>query len=196
VARPGWNCAWPARIGGAVLAAVLGLAWSCAAASTPTDYQVKAVFLFNFAQFVEWPSAAFTNETSPIIIGILGEDPFGSILDETVKGEAVRGRHIVVKRLALEDDPKACHILFISRSEKDRVNALLEGLKHAPVLTVGEVDTFCERGGMINFVRQDQNIRLEANRAGAEDAGLKISSRLLTLARLVKTEPSKARTQP
>jgi hypothetical protein len=168
---------------------------SCGAAPTPTEYQVKAVFLFNFAQFVEWPASSFTNETSPIVIGIAGDDPFGPVLDEVVRGETVRGRKIVIKRLSPVEDSRTCHILFIARSAASHAKELLQSLKNAPVLTVGEVETFCERGGMINFVRQDKNIRLEVNRTAAEEAGVKISSRLLNLARQVKTQRSEESTQ-
>jgi len=176
-------------------AATLALALTGLAAPTPTESQVKAVFLYNFAQFVEWPPNSFTNETSPIVIGILGDDPFGSVLDQIVRGETVRGRKIVVKRLAPGDEFRSCHILFISHSEKERAWEFLQDLKNSPVLTVGEDENFCERGGMINFVRQDKNIRLEANRTAAEETGIKISSRLLSLARQVKTQRSKDRTQ-
>ena len=171
------------------LAAALFLSWTLSVpAAAPTDYQVKAVFLFNFAQFVEWPSTAFANDTSPVVIGILGDDPFGVVLEATLKGEVARGRKIVVKHFTTEDDPRDCQILFISRSEAERVGALLESLKGTHVLTVSETEKFCERGGMINFIRQDQNVRLEINRRVTESAGLKINARLLSLARLVKTE--------
>src|SRR5690242_16233871 len=110
------------------------------AAPAPTDYQVKAVFLFNFAQFVEWPSRAFADKSSPIVIGIVGEDPFGAVLDQVVKGEAVRGRPIVVRRYAAGETPDDCQILFISHSEAARVDTLLQGVNTRPVLTVSEND--------------------------------------------------------
>jgi len=178
------------------LALVLGFCAASPAAAAPTDYQVKAVFLFNFAQFVEWPSNAFANESSDMVIGILGDDPFGAILDDAVKGEAVHGRKIVVKRFSAEDSFDGCQILFISRSESDRTEAVLRSLRGTSILTVSEQDKFCEQGGIINFVRRDQNVRLEINRAVAESAGLKINARLLSLARIVQTETPTARTQP
>jgi len=178
------------------LAMVLSFCATSPAAAAPTDYQVKAVFLFNFAQFVEWPSNAFANENSDMVIGILGDDPFGAILDQTVKGEVVHGRKIAVRRLSAEDSVDGCQILFISRSESDRVESLLRSLRGTSILTVSEQDRFCEQGGIINFVRRDQNVRLEINRPVAESAGLKINARLLSLARLVETETPTARTQP
>lgn len=164
--------------------------------STPTDYEVKAVFLYNFAQFIDWPANIFTNQSSPMVIGILGEDPFGSTLDDAVKDETVHGRKIVIKRFSAADDLRTCQILFISQSEKDRVVDVLQELKASPVVTVSEVEQFCEHGGMINFVRQDQNVRLEVNRASAEAVRVKISSQLLGLARLVKTATSGERAKP
>src|SRR5581483_5614207 len=92
----------------ALLGLVAGFAFANAAAPAPTDYQVKAVFLFNFAQFVEWPTNAFANENSPVVIGILGEDPFGGVLDQTVKGERARGRLITTKRFAADEEPEGC----------------------------------------------------------------------------------------
>jgi hypothetical protein len=174
--------------------ALLALIWPGGAGAAPTDHHVKAVFMFNFAQFVEWPSRAFTNESSPLVIGIVGEDPFGPILDQAVKDEVARGRKIIIHRFSPDENPADCQVLFISRSEADRVGALLQSLKGLPILTVSEVDKFCEQGGMINFVRQDQNVRLEINRPATEAAGLKINARLLGLARLVKTETLKEST--
>src|SRR5216110_957205 len=98
------------------------------AAAPVSEYQLKAVFLFNFAQFVEWPPAAFAGDTSPIVIGVLGEDPFGAYLDETVRGEKVGNRPIQVQRYRRADEITTCHVLFISRSEESQLGQTLASL--------------------------------------------------------------------
>jgi len=156
------------------------------------QYAVKAVFLFNFAQFVKWPAQSFTTSTTPITIGILGTDPFGKILDDAVNGEVVGNRKLVVKRISSLAEAKACQILFVSRSESERLAAVLIGLRALPVLTVGEADHFCQRGGIINFFVADNKVKFEANPEAAELGGLVISSKLLKVAKVVKTEKGKA----
>ena len=156
------------------------------------QYSIKAVFLFNFAQYVKWPAQTFASNTAPIIIGILGEDPFGKILDGAVSGEMVDDRKLVVKRITSLAEAKTCQLLFVSRSESERVAAVLAGLKNAPVLTVSETDQFCQRGGIINFFMQDNKVKLEANPAAADAAGLVISSKLLNVAKIVPTEKGRA----
>src|SRR6185436_20495294 len=113
-----------------------------AQAAIPEEYQVKAVFLFNFAQFVDWPSNAFPEAQAPLVIGVLGEDPFGSYLDETVRGEKINNRPMVVQRYRRVDEIKSCHILFISRSEAARLEEIFNGLKGRNILTVGDYDGF------------------------------------------------------
>jgi hypothetical protein len=150
--------------------------------SPPTEYQIKAAFLFNFAKFVEWPPAAFSGGTSPIIIGILGENPFHEELARMVQSKTIDGRPLVVKELHSPAEAVNCHILFISTSEKARLPQILKGLKGAGVLTVGETDHFTENGGMINFVLKGAKVRFEINKDAAASAGLKISSKLMSLA--------------
>jgi len=183
--RSRWIAGWVRAAWALVFAAAV---WT-QAASGPTEYQVKAAFVFNFVQFVDWPAAAFAAAESPLIIGVIGEDPFGPVLDATVKGEKINGRSLAVKRLAANDDPAACHVLFVSRSEQDRVGSLLERLKGAPVLTVSEQDGFARRGGVINFITLENKVRFEINPSAARRAGLSISSKLLNLARNVSSEP-------
>ena len=152
-----------------------------------TDYQVKAGYLYNFTKFTDWPSNAFAAADSPIIIGIVGDDPFGKILDDLVKGEIVHGHPLVIKRLNSNDNLQSCHVLFICRNEKEQLPALLQKLKGSHVLTVGEDNRFLDKGGMINFVLVQEKVKLEVNAAVAEEAGLQISSKLLKLAvRVVK----------
>jgi hypothetical protein len=145
------------------------------------EYQVKAVFLFNFAKFVDWPGSAFSGPDAPIVIGVVGQSPFGDSLETAIKGETVKGRKLVLRQLSDGSDLTNCHILFISRSERDRIPRLLAKLGTAPVLTVADSEGFTDRGGMINFVLQDKNIRFEIDPEAAERAGLKISARLLKL---------------
>jgi hypothetical protein len=151
----------------------------------PAEYQIKAVFLFNFAQFVEWPPEAFPEAQAPLVIGVLGEDPFGAYLDETVRGEKLNGHLVVVQRYRRAEEIGACHVLFISRSEADRLEPILAGLKGRSVLTVGDFDGFARRGGMIRFVRENNKIRLRIGLETAKAARMTISSKLLRPAQIV-----------
>jgi hypothetical protein len=170
-----------------VLAALLALAAASVvrAQAPPTEYEVKAVFLFNFSQFVDWPATAFADDSSPLVIGVLGSDPFGPTLDEIVRGETVNGRPLVVRRYQSLDQVDDCHILFIDRSQEPRFETILAALKDRNVLTVGDFDGFAERGGMIRFVTVGNKIRLRINLAAAQDAKLMISSKLLRPAQIV-----------
>jgi hypothetical protein len=168
----------------AVAAAVAGQG-----AGTPGEYQVKAAILFNFAKFVEWPVAAFPDSAAPIIIGVLGEDPFGSALD-AAKNKTVNGRKIQIKRFAKVQEVTACHILFISSSEKGRLAPLLRDLRDFPMLLVGDMEKFAQRGGMINLILQNDTIDFEINVDAVKRAGLRINSRLLNMARIVRGMPS------
>jgi hypothetical protein len=167
--------------------AAVWLAGSGLAAQTahPSEYQLKAVFLFNFAQFVDWPSEAVADSQAPLVIGVLGEDPFGDFLDATVRGEHRGARPFVVRRFQRIDDIKTCDILFISRPEGDRPEEMLADLKHRPILTVSDAGGFAERGGMIGFVTDHNRIRLKINLAAAQAAHLTISSKLLRVADII-----------
>ena len=153
-----------------------------------SEYQVKAVFLYNFTQFTEWPTGTFPASNAPIVIGIVGEDPFGSTMDHLVRGEVVRGHPLVVRRLQADDDLRSCQVLFISRSEKARLPELLNKIKGSPVLTVGDVEGFAQQGGMVNLLLVNKTVKMEINPAVAEEAGLRISGKVLSLARIVKSE--------
>ena len=149
--------------------------------SPPTEYQIKAAFLFNFAKFVRWPSAAFAGGTSPIVIGILGENPFHDDLARMIQNKTIDDHPLLVKEFHSPADAANCHILFISTSEKNRLPEIIKGLKGRSVLTVGEMEHFTESGGMINLVLESARIRFEINNEAATSAGLKISSKLLAL---------------
>jgi hypothetical protein len=168
----------------ACAAALVAVGRTPASANTK-EYEVKAAFLFNFAQYVDWPGSAFSSDSAPIVIGIVGKDSFGSIIDQTVKGKIVKGRSFVVKRLSWGQAVKDCHILFVSASEKDKLGQMNDLLKGEPVLTVGETSGFAKRDGIVNFIIEGNKVRFEINPEAAKRAKLSISSRLLSLAKIV-----------
>ncbi|HXA02484.1 MAG TPA: YfiR family protein [Cytophagaceae bacterium] len=149
------------------------------------EYQVKAVFLFNFTQFVEWPSNAFS-AGAPMVIGILGDDPFGSYLDETVSGENVNGHPLVIQRYRKIEDVKSCHVLFISTSETNNIEQIVASLKGRSILTVSDTPGFIQQGGIIRFFTSNNKIQFQINPEAARAAGLSISSKLLRLAEIKK----------
>ena len=154
------------------------------------DYDLKAVFLYNFAQFVDWPAEAFRDTNSLFVIGILGSDPFGKGLDEVVRKEMVRNRKLVVERYRRVEEIGACQILFISQSEAGQLEQILSSLKGRSILTVGESDGFASCGGMIRFLTDQKKIRLRINNDAAKAANLTLSSKLLKAAHeLVDTTP-------
>jgi hypothetical protein len=154
-------------------------------AQTANEYQLKAAFLYNFAKFVEWPPDAFSGGT-PLVVGLIGDDPFGGAIDQAISGKTVNGHQLTIQRLKWGQNLRACHILFIGSSERKRLAQIIESLRGAGVLTVGEMDKFVEQGGLINFVMEDSKVRFEVNADAAEQARLKISSRLLALAKTVR----------
>jgi hypothetical protein len=156
-----------------------------AAADAPTEYQVKAVFVFNFSHFVEWPSQAFTAPDEPFVIGILGDDPFGSRLDEAVRGEVINSHPLLVHRFHHVDEIANCQVLFIDRSESAQLGPILAALDHRSILTVSDVEGASERGVMIQFVTENSRIRLRINVGSARAAGLTVSSNLLRPAEIV-----------
>ena len=153
----------------------------------PGEYKVKAAVLYQFAKFVTWPPEAIGAAGRSLKIGVLGSNPFGSVLDSTVKGKTVDGRPVDVKRLKLARDGRSCHIVFISRSESAKLKSILTALKGAPVLTVGDMDRFAQRGGCVNLVMAGNKVSFEVSVTAATRARLKISSKLLKLATVVKT---------
>lgn len=148
---------------------------------TPTEYQVKATYLYNFSKFVEWPANLNGDQNMPIIIGILGDDPFGPEIERTINGKTSNGRRLVIKRFQNLRALEYCHILFISSSERNSLRQTLASVGPG-VLTVGEADHFVQTGGIINFVFVENTVHFEINKAAAERAGLKISAKLLNLA--------------
>jgi YfiR/HmsC-like len=167
---------------------VYGVLMATPALAAPTTSQVEAVFLFNFSQFVDWPAQAFPQPDSPIVIGVLGSDPFDGTLDEVVRGEMVKGRPLLVRRFQRVEQLTDCHILFISRSERPRLEPIVQMLKGRSILTVSDLDEFATQGGVIGFVLMDNKIRLRVNLQAAKEAGLTLSSKLLRPAQIVGGE--------
>ncbi len=149
-----------------------------------SEYEVKAAFLLNFLQFVEWPAAATTNDGTPLTICVLGDYPFGAALDETIKGETIQGRPLTIRRVHQVAEVKSCALVFICRSEKPRLKDTIQALRGCGALTVSDVDQFCQCGGMIGLVNEGGRIRFEINQEAADQGNVKISSKLLRLARL------------
>ena len=152
------------------------------AQSSLSEPQVKALFLFNFAKYVEWPAEAFSGPSAPITIGIVGDSPCAEYLQKTIEGKTVSERPIVFKLVEKTADMERCQILFIGESEKKRLEEVLAQLKGQPVLTVGESEQFAQRNGMIGFVKREGRVRLAINLAAARRAKLEISSKLLSVA--------------
>lgn len=149
------------------------------------EYQIKAAFLYNFSQFVEWPASAFPNAQAPLVIGVIGDDPFGSYLDDIVRGEKVNNHPLVVQRFRRVNEIKTCHVLFVSRSEANQIEQILSSLRSRNILTVGDFEDFAQRGGMIRFIAENNKIRFRINVGVARAAKLTISSKLLRAAEIV-----------
>lgn len=146
------------------------------------EYALKAVFLYNFCQFIEWPPHRFESDKTPIVIGVLGANPFGSLLSETVEGEVVRGRNIHLEFYKTPAEAKKCHILFVSDEELARSPNVCTSLKGHHVVTVGESDAFLNRGGMIALTSEQNRIRVRIYLEAASGAQIEISSKLLRIA--------------
>lgn len=160
----------------------------------PTESQVKSAYLYNFGKFVTWPVDRVSGSDT-VQICVLGQDPFGKILDSTVAGENIDGRKITIKRLSSLDDDDKCNILFISSSQENQLRAVLVQAQHLGILTVSDMPHFAERGGVIGFVTQQERIRFEVNRKAAEQSHLVLSSELLKVASKI-IEKSTVRSAP
>ena len=155
-----------------------------------SEYEVKAAFLFNFAHFVEWPPSAFATRDAPLTICVLGDDPFGNALDQIIAGESAGGRRLIVRRIRNAADAGTCHLLFVSRSESAHLGDILAAIdSSAPVLIVSDIENFVVRGGTIGFVLERNRVRFEISVRHARQRGLKLSSQLLSVGRIVDSEP-------
>jgi hypothetical protein len=175
----------PFRLTGlTLLGALLAATWG----QTAEEYQVKAAFLYNFAKFVEWPTQAFKGSNDPITVCVLGQNPFGNALELAISGKSVAGRPFVVREIASANQAAGCHILFVSSSERKRFRSILGDLKIGGMLTVGEAQGFTADGGVINFKLEGGRIRFEINLDAAQQEQLRVSSKLLSLADVVRSE--------
>ena len=152
----------------------------------PSEYQVKAAYVYNFGKFVKWPDDAAANRSGAFTICVLGDDPFGTVLQSTLAGESLGGKSVTVKRVPTPQDAASCHILFLSTAQETKLKEILVALGQASVLTVSDIPKFSQRGGMIQFVLQGDRVRFEINRANAEGNGLILTSDLLKVAVVVR----------
>lgn len=165
-----------------LILALVGCPLSARVQAQSSEYQVKAAFLYNFAKFVDWPAEAFGGNGT-LMIGVVGDDPFGGALDQAINGKSIGGRSLTVRRLKWDQDLRSCQILYISSSERKHLPQIIQSLRGASVLTVGDMGQFNQQGGIINFILEASKVRFEINSRGADQARLKISSKLLALAK-------------
>jgi hypothetical protein len=152
------------------------------------EYQVKAAFVFNFAKFVEWPAQAFKTPNDPIVICAIGHTPLGKALEEVIHSKSIEGRSIVFRQVSDAEGANACQVLFVVTAERKHFRSLCPSLKLTGLLSVGETDGFARDGGVINFKLDDGRVRFEINVDAAEREQLHISSKLLSLAQIVRSE--------
>jgi hypothetical protein len=166
-----------------IMVPLLACSTFCVSAQTPvaTEYRLKAVFLYNFTQFVEWPDNSFSSDNAPMIIGILGTDPFGSYLEETVAGEKINGHPLRVQHYNTVEEIGVCQILFINVADKTKREQIIAKLKGRNILTVSDAPDFLFQGGMIRFFTNLDKIKLQVNLEETKTANLVISSKLLRL---------------
>lgn len=176
------------RLSQAVLITVFAIV-HLSAQSVSREYQIKAVFIFNFTQFVDWPATAFPNADAPLVIGVLGVNPFGSYLAETVTGEKVNGHPVIVQYYNHPEEIRNCHILFVGLPDTQKAGQALSGLKDRSILTISDSPGFLMSGGMVKFFTKKNNIRFEINPEAAKSANLALSSKLLRVAEIF--DPSK-----
>src|ERR1700730_1396749 len=155
-----------------------------AAQLEPSEYGLKSVFLYQFCRFMEWPNSAFSSPNDPLIIGVIGDDPFGSLLQEAVQGETYHGRPIRIEHYRSPRDIKRCHLLFVSRSEVAQMGEILSAIAGKNVVTVGETDGFLEKGGMISLTADRNRVRLRVNASSLRAANVDVSSKLLRVAEI------------
>lgn len=170
------------------VALVLGWCTSAPAAEISKEFQLKVGFLFGFARFTEWPPERFEDPENPFVIGVFGKNVFGNELEEVAKDRTIKGRSIVIKHVQTAEAARTTHVLFISSAEDARVGNLIQSLKTASVLTVGESEAFARAGGIIQFVQEGDKLRFVINMGLAKHAGLKISAHLQRLARSIRRQ--------
>lgn len=165
---------------------VLALAWTPlqAAPPSPNEYSLKAVFLYNFCRFVDWPPVAFHSPDDPLVIGIIGPDPFGTLLEEAIAGENYRGRPIRIEHYRSAREIRQCHLLFVSQRDEAQIDGILAAVAGRNILTVGETETFLDHGGMIALTAEQNRVRLRINPTALRATKLNVSSKLLQVAEI------------
>ena len=158
---------------------------ACGAAQVSREYELKAVFLYNFAGFTTWPASAFATTNAPLVIGVLGDDPFGGVLEQTVRGEKVFGHPLKVQHFDRVEEIKTCHILFVSQSKSFELNRIVSELKGRPILTVSDISGAERRGVMIRLLTESNRIHFRVDLDAVRDANLTLSSKLLRLADVI-----------
>ena len=158
---------------------------SIAGSDLDREHQVKAAYIYNFFSYVEWPDQAFNKEEETLSICIIGNDPFGEVFDR-VEGRYAKRKRLVIRRVSSVEDIQGCHILFVSTSEIKHLASILSSLKKRSILTVSDIEGFTAKGGIIEFFKKGNNIRFKINIRALDQAGLKISSKLLELATIIK----------
>lgn len=172
---------------GLILAIILGFSVPGASSGPPIEeYQLKAAFLFNIAKFVEWPADKFHGAKDPIVLCVLGANPFGDTLEQAAHGISIEDRKFVVRSISDQKQTGSCHILFISSSERKRLRAVLAEIASSGILTVGDIEGFAAEGGVVNLKLEGDKVRIGINVEAAEHEKIRISSKLLSLAQIVK----------
>jgi hypothetical protein len=183
---PDFRRGWAPLAGVVVALAFLVTTGLLAQQPKPNEYQVKATYLYNFGRFVRWPGTVPAGKADSFSVCVIGRDPFGSILDSTLAGEALDGKPVLLRRISKPQDAGECRILFISSTEEKHLDEILTALDQSGVLTVSDMPGFTRRGGMIQFVLDGDRVRFEINLTSTESARLTLSSELLKVAASVK----------
>jgi hypothetical protein len=173
----------------AITWALLALSGLSAQSAKPTDFQVKAAYLYNFGRFVEWPANLAATRSDAFTVCVLGQDPFGPALDATLAGQMITGKRVIAKRISAPQDSGNCQVLFLSLTTNEHLDRIIAAVDKNAVLTVSDMPQFLERGGMIQFVLEGNRVRFEVNLTATRQAGLTLSSELLKVAIAVKRDP-------
>ena len=183
---------WPSGAGRGVWLLVAGMLWvfwatpASAQVAKVREFSLKAAYLFNFTQFIEWPSSSFASAHAPIVVAVLGEDPFGADLEQALRGKTVGGRSFQIRRSRRVEDLVGGQVVYVCASEARRVPEILTRLQNTSALTVSDVDRFAERGGVISLYMDGNKVRFKVNLDAANRAGLKFSAQLLKLGKVIR----------
>jgi hypothetical protein len=174
--NPGWLC----------IVAAAAMLSGAAPGQTADEYQVKAAYMYNFAKFVDWPAQAFDSPSQAMVFCVLGPTPLSRALEEALTGKLIDQRPLVFRQLPDSKQAGKCHILFISTTDKKQLRQALDDVKSLNILTVGEAEAFANEGGVIRFVLEQGRVRLEFNLDAADNAKLRVSSKLLSLGTIAR----------